>query len=68
MFVIERFEDDYVLCEEIGSCELIWFPKEIFPPHTYEGMTVEIIDNKARVLANSELEERIEKKMRQLWN
>lgn len=68
MFVIERFEGNFALCEEIGTGDLYWFKKEIFPPHTYEGMTVEIVDNKARVLENPELEKRIEEKMRQLWN
>jgi len=67
MFVVERFSGNYVLAEQMGTGEIHWFEKEIFSENVYEGMSFEVIDGKAKIFTNKELEERIANKMKKLW-
>ena len=67
MYVIDRIEKDYVVCEKKGTCYIVYFNRSQFPDNIAEGMTFEYKDNKVTIINDSETHNRISDKMNQLW-
>jgi len=65
--VIDRFECEYVVCENIENGEIINLDRLYFPTHAKEGDLVEFTDGIITILQNDETEKRIENKMNDLW-
>ena len=66
-FVVDRIEENYVVCEECNSGEMINIEKECFPSDIKSGTTFELLDGVITVLQNDETHERIKSKMNSLW-
>lgn len=65
--IIDRFECDYVACENSESGEIINLDRLYFPIHAKEGDLVEFVDGVITILQNEETQKRIEEKMNNLW-
>ena len=66
-FVVDRIEEDFVVCENCESGEMTNFPKDIFPEEIKSGALFKIVDGVVTILPNDETHERIKEKMNMLW-
>jgi len=68
MFVVDRIENNYAVCIEQETENVIHFLLADFPCNVSDGDSFEIHDNKIVMVENKETHERISKKMELLWN
>ena len=68
-YTIDRFEENIAICEERNTKTMIQIPKEKLPLNVQEGTIIIYRDGEyfADLETQKEIEERIEKKMNQLW-
>lgn len=69
-YTIDRFENDYVVCENRDTKEMINIPKKDLPEGIKEGSILKLKDGKYSINVDKEKEisERIKDKMNRLWN
>lgn len=66
-FVVDRIEENFVVCENCETGEIINFNKDIFLEEIKSGVLFEFIDGVVNILSNEETHERIKEKMNNLW-
>lgn len=64
---IDRFEGEYVVCENTNTQEIVNLDRFYFPAECKEGDLVDFVDGAITVLDNSTAKERIKEKMEKLW-
>ena len=62
--VVDRIEDEYVVCEIRETNRILNLPKEIFPSEVKDGDFIEI---SVTISSNNELKDEIKEKMDRLW-
>lgn len=69
-YTIDRFENDYAVCENRDTKEMINIPKKDLPEGIKEGSILKLKDGKYSINVDKEKEisERIKDKMNRLWN
>ncbi len=69
-YTIDRFENDYAVCENRDTKEMINIPKKDLPEGIKEGSILKLKDGKYSINVDKEKEisERIKDKMDRLWN
>ena len=70
IYVIDRFEEDFALCENRATKEIINIKKEKLPKGAKEGSILKYTDGKYILdsAKQKEIEEKTKNKMNNLWN
>jgi len=67
LFVIDRIEGSYAVCENKNTRNLFHFPITAFPEKVKDGDTFEIKDNRIQIVHDEKNHEEIKEKMNILW-
>jgi len=66
-FIIDRFEEDFVVCQNTHTQEIIHLDKNLFPEYAKEGDLIDYNDSVVKVLDNTACRARIRERMSRLW-
>ena len=69
IWVVDRFEEEFAICENTKTKEIKKLEKSILPNNIKEGTVLKYNNNKYKldIEEQKKIEERIEAKMRKLW-
>ena len=66
-FIIDRFEEDFAVCQNRKTREILDLDRRLFPSEAKEGDLIEYTDGKVQILDNTALRESIRERMKRLW-
>lgn len=69
IWVVDRFEENFAICENTETKEIKKIEKSILPNNIKEGTVLKYNENKYELYSKEQkkIEERIQAKMRRLW-
>jgi len=65
--IIDRFEEDFVVCQNKHTKEIIQLERNLFPAHAKEGDLIDYTDPVVKILDNTAIRTRIRERMKRLW-
>ena len=65
--IIDRIEGEYVVCENQETKEILNLDRTYFPSNAKDGDLIEFADGLVTILDNTEIKNRIQEKMNNLW-
>jgi len=65
--IIDRFEEDFVVCQNKHTKEIVQLERKFFPEHAKEGDLVDYNHPVVKVLDDTAIRSRIREKMKRLW-
>jgi len=66
-YIIDRFEEDWAVCQNRKTKEMLNLRRNLFPSDAKEGDFFEYEDEKVKILDNTALRESIRQRMKRLW-